>query len=466
MLKYKQFIIEGKSFYNTLNTPTNIRKMINKYDSEDWVPENLNTDKEYLDYISDELNQSIKRGIKDIEAEYWPDKIYQKIEKYFEWLALQYINTDLKSEDMYKYAEYLYLFDRYKNRLPQKDIFRYNYRQLIDTVLKFKPYIPLQLDEEAIKTIEEDDEKGNIYLLAPGKLKLNSPYYLLQINNKNASIKYGCNSEWCITRPGNSMWEHYTKNAVDEVFYFLIINGKEKYAYRYARTGVDIYDQSDKSIPVEDFIKKFPFMKNHFKRDNLSAFDVWHVYNDFFPGALRKTALVYKTGDFKLGQISNDYITLDYIYMEEDNEFIREYLEQGDNFDIADLSEVNIRKFLELLNQGFDLYDINERDRILVYTFPELKEITESYLLDHNITSFIESHFEVNHGTLYYRHTFTPKEFFSSVVCYVEREEGYMDLKESYRELIESSFTYKIDVRKYKKEIDLKIIELQEDGIL
>jgi hypothetical protein len=381
-------------------------------------------------------------------------EVHHKISAYFEWLALQYINTDLKFEDLYKYAEYLYLFDRYKSRLQQKDIFRYSYRELIDTVLRFKrlsdSYIPLQLDEETISIIKEDIKHRNVELIYPSisQLSVTTPYHVLQINNKQSSIKYGCNTEWCITRPGNSMWEHYTENSIDDVFYFLFINGKEKYAYYYDRSrGIDIYDQSDNNIPVSKFTGRFPFMKNLITKDYLNPFQLWDMYNEYTPVNFRSVGGLFNSS-YKLESCNEKYIKIAIeVGMDE---FIHSYLDSGDSFDIGDLGVGDINSFLNLLNQPFNLSDVSRTPDILLEPDSPEKEVLESYLLNYNITGFIESNFTEEYGSLYYTHTFTPKEFFETFYY----DDGEVTTDTSYFELIENAFKYKIDFRKLKRDLD------------
>jgi hypothetical protein len=199
-------------------------------------------------------------------------------------------------------------------------------------------------------------------------------------------------------------------------------------------------------------------MKNLITKDYLNPFQLWDMYNEYTPVNCRSIGELFNSS-YKLESCNEKYIKISIeVGMDE---FIYSYLESGDSFDIGDLRVGDINSFLKLLNQPFNLSDVSRTPDILLEPDSPEKDILESYLLNYNITGFIESNFTEEYGSLYYTHTFTLKEFFETFY-YDDRE---VTTDTTYFELIENTFKYKIDFRKLKRDIDdLDDLDDLDDG--
>lgn len=295
MKTYNQFLKESSYLFEAT-----IKKILKDKNILDKLEDKLDRDRVFKDQLLDDIDMYYQKYNNGQFNEYFSYYIYDMMKaslqshfeddlnddppddrfiehihkKYGEWILFQYIKTDMLGEDIYKYGRFFYYFEKYPHRFSQRDINRYDYRSFMDesieVIRRFKSHISIELDQDGIEMIEQDIKEGNIELVYPRRLNPNVDYYILQINDTNAAIKYGCDSYWCISRKDNGMYEYYTRNSYDGVFYFLFINGVQKFAYYYdKKLGLQFFNQHDHEISY-NIDRHYPFMKQHLKKEYLT----------------------------------------------------------------------------------------------------------------------------------------------------------------------------------------------------
>lgn len=101
-------------------------------------------------------------------------------------------------------------FEKYKAKLPKKDVYEYSYRELSDALKEPRAQKTRKEKERAAKegaeVVYRDDD-----------------IRVLRIDNKEASCFYGRGTKWCITEEDQDYFERYTEHDGNQ-FYFVIEN--------------------------------------------------------------------------------------------------------------------------------------------------------------------------------------------------------------------------------------------------
>ena len=119
-----------------------------------------------------------------------PTSTPQKKGKYTEWLLNLYKNGKLKNEDLYKATDYLEAFHKFKNKIKERDIRKYNsLAELYKTVKQF-------IDDPEQAT-SKSDEKRKIKDRGAEKVYEDNTWLVIVPHTKEAAIYYGKGTQWC-----------------------------------------------------------------------------------------------------------------------------------------------------------------------------------------------------------------------------------------------------------------------------
>lgn len=199
------------------------------------------------DFIKRTLNegkiQDLQKKYPEVDVEYVATRDPSPTKKYLEWMLKQ-IEKDHSEEDLVPTVQY---FHRNIQKFPQKDINQY--ADLKD----------LENEVKRLESINVSRQRSG----SEEKLYEDDRYLLMRPDDKNAVMKYGAGTKWCITMRDANYYEQYTDNNV--LFYFLInktldpkIDPMAKIAYAIHRTkdgnvrSIEYFDATDRDIGQVD----------------------------------------------------------------------------------------------------------------------------------------------------------------------------------------------------------------------
>jgi hypothetical protein len=191
---------------------------------------------------------------------------------YSQWLINLYKKNNLKLEDLYKAEEYLTIFDKVKNKLPNKDISFY--KTLPDLFTVIKPY-----KENKELTLSNRELSGKTKVDDEVELFYEDEYIKVEIPlTYRASCKLGSGTEWCTaTGKTDEYYKHYTKGG-DKLYVIFDKNTEGKYQFSF---GNEQYmDENDEEIEDFSFLENSPdFFKKIKDVPNLDKFIVHLIDN-------------------------------------------------------------------------------------------------------------------------------------------------------------------------------------------
>lgn len=131
---------------------------------------------------------------------------------------------------------------------------------------KIQEYRDIKELEDEVKGIEEQKDKKRQEITVEDSERTpiwsNDKFFLVRINSKKASQKYGKGTKWCITMSGASFYEQYKAHNI--IFYFLLPReGDDKYAFSVARdmdnkvVQVKIFNAEDKVVPSAPYYEEY-----------------------------------------------------------------------------------------------------------------------------------------------------------------------------------------------------------------
>lgn len=250
-----------------------------------------------------------------------------KAGSYVNWLISQYLKVgsdldpndrrykeDLKSqkelffEDLYKVTQDLTKFHKFKNRLEEKDINKYNLRSLYDAVKDF--------DIEMATTTKAERQSSDVH--PGGKIVFEGDTWrVVEIKDKGekgreAACFYGGNqveTRWCTSAPGLSWFDNYIKKGPLYVIYNPNDPNKSKNTglpierYQFSFGGDQFMDKDDTSINLPEMLNgKMSELKEFFKPYFIQGviFNGENIeIENFDRGALGKYLSIYKESGFQ-----------------------------------------------------------------------------------------------------------------------------------------------------------------------
>lgn len=157
--------------------------------------------------------------------------------KYLLWLSTQYRkNKRTFKEDISRYTIALNTFDKFKNKIPEKDINTYESLQTLERVTD-----TLSNDmsnREKVKSIKTNEAE---------KFYEDSTWLIIKPKTFNASCKYGSNTKWCTTGDEDTFNEY-----MDDGNLYILINRKTNKKYQYHPSSDQFMDETDTPVFYRD----------------------------------------------------------------------------------------------------------------------------------------------------------------------------------------------------------------------
>jgi len=215
-------------------------------------------------FIREALNEG---KVQDLEKKYVSDdkddltkitpNVFKRIaaadpsptKKYLDWMCKQYISDAQGTlADIFSSIAY---FHQNVQRFPKKDIYAYK---------------TLKELEDEVKRIGKINQAKNEKLGNAKKLYEDDQFLLIRPDDKNAVMKYGANTQWCITMRDANYYEDYVNDGC--VFYFMIDKIADDNDNQFAKVAIvlkrdpeepylQFFDAVDEEREQEDIIENF-----------------------------------------------------------------------------------------------------------------------------------------------------------------------------------------------------------------
>jgi hypothetical protein len=174
-----------------------------------------------------------------------PTKNQQPIQ----WIANQYISGKFKLEDVSRIKDDLSKFYQIQNKLPEKDLNRYSYVDLMNLV-----------DQHFNIELDTSDELGeDVDVLYNGPLGL-----LVSPKTEEASCKLGSGTRWCTAAKNNNKFDYYNNTGP-----LYIWKDKSGQKYQFHFESIQFMNAQDQNIPHELLIQwreSHPVISKLFKK--------------------------------------------------------------------------------------------------------------------------------------------------------------------------------------------------------
>lgn len=222
----------------------------------------------------------------------------KKVGEYTQWLIKQYLNlfpkgedadritkqevkrqVELFFEDLYKTTQDLQKFDRFKNRLGEKDINKYSIESLFNAVKDFSL-------EKTKATSDEKKEASKTFIFPGSDLVYDGPKWAItKVTDKGPLGKaaacffggYNEETRWCTSAPGLQWFEKYIKDGP----LYQVFNKSTKVTektglpserYQFHFPSGQFMDINDRQIELVDFLNgPGEEMKEYFRPEFLKG---------------------------------------------------------------------------------------------------------------------------------------------------------------------------------------------------
>lgn len=169
--------------------------------------------------------------------------------KYTDWIIIQYKNGNVRQEDAPRIHATLKNFDKFKSKLKNKDI--NFYKHLDELEQQLESHLGTKSNREVVKEIKH---KGADKVLDKNDI------VVYKIKNKEAACYYGKGTKWCTAADNYNRFDSYNNKGPLYIIFAKDMHGKlAKYQFHFE---TDSYmDENDRSINLEDLVKKNPELK-------------------------------------------------------------------------------------------------------------------------------------------------------------------------------------------------------------
>jgi len=316
-------------------------QLLNENILDTFIEKNVGDDKPISDDVFEEIKQVANGRV-----------------NYILWLAKSYMNKSLDPTDIYKFEEYIPIFENNKNRYPHKDINQYKTKADIDrfidlTITIRDKDIDLSKSTEisdkyvSIKDIKRLEDVGikyfgmfNQYQIfhIPNEAKDNEMAFnrYNEILGKCANRDVGEKIDICTFRAGN--FKAYLKGHPGSSYFLLYNLADNKSPYQIHKETKQFKDKNNKDVRYDNYIELFHFIEDKMGYEEgtflkeiygLSPIseDLKNKYDSPIIDATIKNGILNGTWVEKMEEENEDmYDDEDmYEYDEEDDEYVLKY---------------------------------------------------------------------------------------------------------------------------------------------
>ena len=191
---------------------------------------------DYTDFFSS-FKEELKSRFLNI-TESFPERLQSIL---ISWLIKNILNNNIISEDLYKAKEYFINFYKYKDKIKQKDITKYNSLQEIQQA--YKPFIQKDTglkDPKAVENTKVIYEDENYLIISPETVE--------------ASCILGQGTEWCTAADPKQHYNYFEQYAEQSPLYILF-NKKTGQRIQYHAKDNQMMEEDDNPIVNIEFYK-------------------------------------------------------------------------------------------------------------------------------------------------------------------------------------------------------------------
>ena len=157
-----------------------------------------------------------------------------------QWLIGQYKKKNIRQEDTGKTHETLSNFEKYKSKLPQKDL--NGYKKLSDVDAAVEPHIGTHATKAAEVRAVKHEGADKVYE--------DDNISIHHVKNHSAACHYGAGTKWCTAAKDDpSMFEHYTSQGPLHV----LNDKKNNRKYQFHANSNSFMSEKDEPISHEEF---------------------------------------------------------------------------------------------------------------------------------------------------------------------------------------------------------------------
>lgn len=185
-----------------------------------------------------------------------------KNKQYTGWITNQYIGQKIRQEDHPRIHSVLSNFEKYKGKLPEKDINKYH--SLVDINTAVKPHIgTASTNKEKEADVEH---KGHELKHEDERIKI---YHLKDADASKQIYGGGANcgktgTDWCTAaRSDNNMFDKYNEAGKMHVIH----DKKNGNLYQYHPASASFMDRNDEPITPKDFQELAPHIHAAWKKN-------------------------------------------------------------------------------------------------------------------------------------------------------------------------------------------------------
>ncbi len=227
------------------------------------------------------------------------------------WIVNQYKKGAIRQEDHPRIKSALEGFEKYKSKLPSKDINSYkSLSHLEDAVEPHLGSFSSNREEKAAVKHEGAD------LIHDGKNLL-----VHKLKTKEAACHYGAGTKWCTAARENNMFDHYNKEG--PLYVVTNKNSGDKHQFHFETD--QFMDKKDEPVKLHDFIQKNPELKDVKEFKNSNRGYEFAKNKEEFDSSMNKT-LNDKNWNVRRTAIRHPKATPEHISkaLNNENEYVRE----------------------------------------------------------------------------------------------------------------------------------------------
>lgn len=206
----------------------------------------------------------------------WRETAPDKMGIYGKWLLNLYINNSLKLEDLYKVKEYLTFFNKFKNKLNEKDINKY--KSLPDLYDAVSPFMdnPEQVSSksEELRMIKQNEAE---------KVYEDNQWLVVIPKTEKAACLYSKHTQWCTAATkGPNMFNVYNLGGP----LYINIDKVNNRKYQFHFDSGQFMDERNDDIkkPILDTIGASEGLKNFYYKLGYSYKLYYDSIDDFYEG--------------------------------------------------------------------------------------------------------------------------------------------------------------------------------------
>lgn len=183
-----------------------------------------------------------------------------------QWIVNQYKRKNIRQEDVGRVHETLSNFEKYKGKLPEKDINKYKHISDLETHLE--PHLGTEV-------VSNKQQKKLIKHEGADELHNDSELSVHKIKTKEAACHYGAGTKWCTAAKNNNMFDRYN----DDGPLYVVHDKKNNRKYQFHFETRQFMDEQDRPVDLSKLTKDVPSLKkvNEFRNKGIGGI---HFHDD------------------------------------------------------------------------------------------------------------------------------------------------------------------------------------------